>query len=420
MIALWVAAAQAHVPQIWVAGPDDDWCAVIDGARGDDIVMLEPGVYTGPCDLVAKLGNPPDPGELTIVESIDPTDPATFVAGDADYVLRIDGVAMMLLQLAFADLPDGVDAVRVGDIEHGWVRYCWFDDVAGVAVRQVGVSPRVWVTDSEFHRVGVATDLGCDGGCPVDDLQIVENLVVDGGVGHHIGAGSSALVSDEVVYGVTTGVVLDGGGGTTIDGVIVRATEVGVDIADGPAQISASVVSGAPSIAADGVDDVVVTGSTLGGAPSLTGWGAGRGLALTGSAVWGELPDLGGADVDGTVACDEACFVDPAADDWYPSPGSPLLGAGAAGGPDWCGRPRGEPPTAGAFEAYPAGEVGPLGPRFKEDYDCRAPAAPEPEPEPEPELSSPPPAAEPGCGCATGASGSWVWLAAVFRTRRRR
>ena len=43
----------AHVPVIYVTNPSEDWCGVIAGTLGGDIVMLEPGRYRGPCSIVA-------------------------------------------------------------------------------------------------------------------------------------------------------------------------------------------------------------------------------------------------------------------------------------------------------------------------------------------------------------------------------
>src|SRR5688572_8151418 len=118
---IWLATpvALGHIPVVYITRPTEDWCAVINGTIGNDIVMLEPGTYQGPCDIVAEISDVDL--ELTTVQSFDPADPPVFLPGAADYVLSVSGHRLILLQLEFEDLPEGVDAVRVDDIRELWI-----------------------------------------------------------------------------------------------------------------------------------------------------------------------------------------------------------------------------------------------------------------------------------------------------------
>lgn len=444
MIAVFaLSSAFAHVPVVYIAGPDEDWCAVINGTVGSDIVMLTPGEYRGPCDIVAKLSN--QAGEQTVVQSFDPLYPAVFVAGDADYVLHTSGESLLLMQVAFEDLPIGVTAVRVGTIHEMWVRYAWFRGVAGDAVVQNGAIDVFSVTDSEFTGVGTAIRIGCDdGSCAAPLFDVDENLIVDSGVGVAIARGSFGTVRDNVIVGTGTAIRVSGdpAGEIEISGGLYQTAGPALDVVRGPVLVRANVAIGEPSVQATGADiaGVRLVGNTFVGPLDLAGWGPGRDLALDSDAILGVVPDVGGADAAGNVACDDvpgACFVDPAAWDFYPAPGSPLRGAGIGDdeiGADWCGRVRESPPCAGAIDAFGDLSIGALGPAFKEDLNCTLPDEPTTEPTTPTGTTTPPetgdtgeapvvtpdPPPPEGCGCnGTGILGGW-WLPLLLRTRGRR
>jgi hypothetical protein len=409
--ALLTAPARAHVPVIYVTGPDEDWCAVINGTVGSDIVMLEPGEYLGPCDIVAEPSN--QPGEQTTVQSFDPKMPAEFVGSAADYVLHASGESVVLLQLEFRDLPEHIDAVRIGDIREAWVRGGVFRDLPGRAIVQQGLTEQLLISDAEFCRVGVAVTAGCaDGSCAVPSLEIQENLVVGALTGIVIEPGVWGVLRDNVLSEVDTALQLSGtpGGELVAVGGLYEARGAAIEVLQGPVTVTTNVSMGQPAIraAGEGIASVQVVANTLVGELDLAGWGAGRDLRLVDNAVVGALPSLAEPG-PGNVACDEACFTDLAGWDFYPAEGSPLRGAAAPDpglGADWCGRVRNDAPCSGAVEAYDTPSFGALQVGFKDAFDCTLPSEPEPpgppgppaEPgDPDPAIVQPPQA---GCSCA--------------------
>jgi hypothetical protein len=442
-----IGQALAHVPVIYITSPEEDWCAVINGTVGSDIVMLTPGVYTGPCDIVAKLSD--QPGEQTVVESFDPLYPAVFAAGDADYVLHTSGESLLVMQVEFADLPAGVTAIRVGALREMWVRYSWFRDIAGDAVVQEGDVGVFSITDSEFVGVGNPIRIGCeDGSCSSPVFDVDENLIVGAAEGIRIGPGSAGTIRDNVIVSSGAGIRITGDTTSEIEinGGLYETTGPAIHIVRGPVLARANVAIGSPAVLASGADiaGVRLVGNTFVGALDLTGWGPGRDLALDSDAILGAIPDVGGADAAGNVACDDvpgACFVDAAAWDFYPAPGSPLRGAGIDDdeiGADWCGRVRETPPSAGAIDGFGDLSFGALTPTFKELVDCSLPSetpgttpttpgttptAPGTTPDTgEAPLVTEDPVPPPGCGC-DGTAGGWgtlLWVPLIFRIRGRR
>ncbi|MEQ1506436.1 MAG: hypothetical protein ABMB14_29685, partial [Myxococcota bacterium] len=242
MIPVWFAAtASAHVPVVYITSADEDWCAVINGTVGSDIVLLMPGIYTGPCDAEAKLSN--QPGEQTTVESFDPLDPAVFTGSTADYVLRATGESLLLVQLEFRDLPPGVDAVRVGDIREFWVRYGWFRNLPGHGIVHDGVVDNLVVTDSEFTDVDRPIDLGCDGGCPIPRFEVSESLFVGGSEALAVGAGTWGTIRENVFGDVAVGIRAGGavGGELELVGNLVDAVGAGIVLESGPVLVDANI-----------------------------------------------------------------------------------------------------------------------------------------------------------------------------------
>jgi hypothetical protein len=429
---LFALTARAHVPVIYVTGPDEDWCAVINGTIGSDIVMLEPGEYVGPCDIVAEPSN--QPGEQTTIQSFDPKDPAEFVGSTADYVLHLSGESAILLQLEFQDLPETTDAVRIGDIREAWVRGGIFRDLPGRALVQEGLTELLLVSDAEFRRVGTAITVGCtDGSCSVPALELQENLVVDASVGIVVEPGVWGVIRDNVLSEVDTAVRLTGtpGGELELVGGLYHTRGAAIEVLQGPVTVTTNVSMGAPALRAAGeeLSSIAVVANTLVGELDLAGWGPGRELSLIDNAVVGDLPALAEPGA-GNVVCDEGCFVDLAGWDFYPSEGSPLRGAAApdpALGADWCGRVRNDAPCSGAIEGYDTPSFGALAIVFKDAFDCTLPTEPEPptppepppvedDPEDPPEITPEPPPQ--GCGCQTQTP-SWGWLLGLlfFRSR---
>jgi hypothetical protein len=414
------ALAWAHIPILYITGPTEDWCAVINGTIGNDIVLLTGGEYVGPCAIEAALSDVAT--ELTTVSSFDPLDPAIFVGSTADHVLSITGERLMLLEVEFRDLPAEIAAVRAGDLRELWFKRVWFRSLAGQAIAHEGVVEDLRVTETEFRDVALPMTLGV-----LPSLDISDNLVVGASQALVLGAGSQGRVSDNVLISVGAGMRL-GGGALEVVGNLVQAAGPALELDSGPLHIESSVLIGAPAVSSTGPlpEDLALVGNTLVGSADLPGWGPERGLRFSGNAVLGALPELGGAEAEGNVACDASCFVDAEGWDFYPAPGSPLRGAGAAGlGEDWCGRDRSEPPTAGALEAAAEGSFGPILPSFKEATDCTLPEPEPPEtgdtgqptgPSPEPPEGEaqpgPVPSEDPGeagCGCDSR-GGAWPGL----------
>lgn len=448
---VWVAAQQpasAHVPVVYFAGPTDDWCAVIDGTVGSDIVMLYPGEYHGPCDVRAHLSNVVT--EQTTVQSFDPLNPAVFVGSDTDYVLKMTGESLLVMQVLFRDLPEGVDAIRVDDIRVAWVRYAWFDGVPGAGVVQVGPATELSVTDTEFLDVGRPVDLGCGGACAAATVEVSENFVTRGTVGITV-AGGSGLVIDNVVTQVGVGIAVDGtGGDLEVVGNLVEASGAAVDVLGGPVVLDANVAMGDPALRSGAAPEIRAVGNTWvavgAAAVALEGWTEAAGNRFVDNAVLGDLPSLPGVPMEGSVACDAGCFTDAAGWDYFPAEGSPLRAAGVDDddlGADWCGRVRDDPPAAGAIESYGSRSFGPLAAGFKEDTDCSLPAETVPPPpgttgptteppsttgpgvdDPAGDGGAPAPAAT-GCGCRAGSPAplstglAAVGILAALRRRRR-
>jgi uncharacterized protein (TIGR03382 family) len=416
-----LGAARAHVPVIYFAGPGDDWCAVINGTEGSDIVMLSGGEYTGPCVVHANVSD--TPGEQTTVQSLDPLDPAVFVGSDADFVLRLEGESLLVLELLFRDLPDGIDAVRVGDIREVAVRRSWFHGLGGGGVvQEASVEGGLVVSDTEFLDVARPVTLGCAGACAAGRLEVAESLVVGASTGVTV-AGPAGLVIDNVLVGVTEGIRIDGvpGGAVEVVGNLVEATGAAIAVVGG-VSVRSNVGMGALALGAGAGAEV--GGNTWVGELSVDD------ARLVNNAVVGAMLDSG----DGNVVCDERCFVDAAGWDFFPAPASPLRGAGIvddAVGADWCGRVRGEPPSVGAIEAFGDASFGPLAPTFKEAIDCALPLGTtdptDPEAGSEPTVdtgsattpSAPPGVGREGCGCGGGSASSWPWIALLAVVRRR-
>lgn len=406
---LLAGVARAHVPIIYIASPEDDWCALINGTQGSDIVMLMPGEYRGPCDIEAKPSNMP--GEQTTVQSFDPEDPARLSGSDADYVLRLTGERIILLQLLFEDLPEGIDAVRVGDVQEAWLRYNSFRDITGRAVVLDGTVGSLLVEGNELSRVGEGLSIGCEV-CSAPEIEIVNNLVLDSTIGLSIGPSASGILIDNVISGTERGVRLAGSEGSelVLTGGLYETTGPAIEVLSGPVTIDTNIVLGVPVLLAETPIEASITANTLVGELDLPDDPSGitlRDNALVGATVPMGVPG------EGSVSCGPECFVDLYGWDFYPAPSSPLRAAAVedeALGPDWCGRVRNDTPCSGAVEAYDVPSFGPVVIGFKSAFDCSLPeetdTVPPPPPPPPPEQEpSPPQEEEPqeassGCSCA--------------------
>ncbi|MEL6151405.1 MAG: hypothetical protein AAFR56_17395, partial [Chloroflexota bacterium] len=131
------------------------------------------------------------PAEQTTVTSFDETDPAVFAGSTGDYVLRFSGERLQIRDVAFRDLPAGIDAIRVGGIKELWVKRVAFTRVAGRGVVQDGPVDELRVLDTAFHDVAHPLTAGGCLDCTVAELVVNDNLVRGATVGLRVGAGAT-------------------------------------------------------------------------------------------------------------------------------------------------------------------------------------------------------------------------------------
>lgn len=370
----WIPLAQAHTPVIYITDPDEDWCGVIASALGGDIVMLEPGTYTGPCTIEARA--PDKLGEQTIVQSFDPMDLAVLEpAPGSDHVLQISGDRLVVLQLAFRNVPAGVDAIQILDIEEAKIRWIEMEDSEGHGIRQLGDAAIVSISDSIFLDVAHPIALGCPG-CLLSELVIDDALLVGPRVGIEVGPGVPGTLVDTLVTAATdTAVRLSGGASLTIDGLLLESSGDALALQQGPALIRNTIAMAGGDALQVGDGSVQILGNTLLGDVALSGDDTQR--TLVGNALDRPLPG-GAGDEHHNVICSEPadCFTDAAAWDFYPSEGGLLRAAGESSGDlvaDWCGHVRESPPDAGAMEGYTNPTIGPITIGLKDLFDCSLP-----------------------------------------------
>lgn len=349
---LWLLSVSwAHIPVIFTAGPDEDWCAVIEAADGGDYVMLLPGDYQGPCDIVGKLSEPE--GEVTIVQSFDTTQPARFVHdGSSDYVLSITGEVLTILQVTFGPVPVGAAAVEVREGVDLTVRYSLFEGGEGRGVVQVGDVDLLRVTDNRFEgAAGAPFELGCGGSCIAGELRVDGNMVLDSTGTIEVELSAEDEVSDNAWFR-HEGLALRAGGAA---GVVAR------NYIDGDVELYVS-----------DVRNNIVAGSLGGAASSLRFNTLLGGVSFDADAVQANATleaDLG----PGGVSCDPSCFTDLAGLDFFPSATSPLREAGSFDPEvrlDWCGNERRDPPSVGAVEAVGVEGFGPVREDYKALQNC--------------------------------------------------
>jgi len=439
---LLAASAMAHIPDIWVTGPDDDWCAVANSVQAGDIIMLVAGDYYGPCDIV---GLPPMDAEITIIESLDPQDPAILHNGGGDYILSLTGSTSAIMLMEFRDVPAGTSAIELRAGNDLSIRFNEFHDLEGDAVVTAGSVIGGQVNDNTFTGIGgTAFQFGCDdGNCVFVDVDVHENLVEGAGSGFLFGPGSWGVLEDNTIAGVAdVGVSIAGGTETSV--LEQNFVEAGADamIIGGSAWVDNNIAVAARSLHVVGAPDQWVRGNTLGGTVTLDAWGSETEQHFVNNAVVGTVPAPGGtATVGGNVDCSNpaSCFYDAGSWDFYPLPDAALRTDGEEIGEsllsDWCGRGRSLPPTVGALEAASVLSFGSVELIQKDDFYCILPD--------DPPLDTDPPTTDTdttpdqpgfdddggkkkrkqasGCGCQSGGSGApWlaVLLAAVVARRR--
>jgi hypothetical protein len=422
----WLSGlALAHIPVIVNSGPDQDWCGAYASAMQGDIVLLEPGDYTGPCTLVGKPPDPEYPTELSVLAARDTNDRPRFHSdGSSPAILTITGEQAQVAWLAFPDVPAGTTAIALADTRASWLLDLDFAGVAGTAVAATGAN--VGLRLSELV-VGGAGGTGLD----VTGTELIFEDVLLGGLSVGLRAVGDGTVSE---------VVSDGGIGLDLDGPLeVEQSAIRGDvIVRGPAVLESSIVVGTVDVRGGGAK---LYGNTLyspQGTPLLaTGWT--EGSVLQNNAIGGALPDLTGA--TGNVVCADpaACWRDAPGNDFYPRAAGPLCAGGVAPDTgrlfsDWCGYARQTPMTPGALESLGA-PIPPIRFDVAKTFDsCAAVAefdtgcAPPPDTDLPGDTSSPATdggsagGADGGCGCAAaerGPAGLAPWLAFGWLIRAR-
>lgn len=444
----WIGTATAHVPVTVTVFPEDDWCAIVGSGLTGDVYLLTGGDYHGPCTIPGPV--PDQYGERVVVRSFDPYVARAVLHGDgvADHIVQLTGYEVSLEDLDLVGDGLGLDAVRFEGDGHRVARSRFTGEV-GRAIRQVGSGSGLEVVDTSFDLPGsqVAVSLGCPG-CSSTDHLVHQDRIAGAAVGLVGVEGAAGTVRDVVFVETSTGIDWsEPGDPTVIEENLVVALVDGLRVQGGSLVARNNVVVGPHPLTSVGPGVHRLYGNTLFGPGDglvLEGWGDGAGLDLRSNAWTGEGPSFAGARQEGNVACSGDacdCWVSPSTLDFHPPPGSPLRDGGApmAFGElnaDWCGNPRPEVPTAGAFQAVSPAGPGPLSTDFKDA--CAIPLDPDPATlpcaasegdsgplEPDPPVRTRDREGRAGCGCSVGRDGAAWWavvgvLTCVGARRRRR
>lgn len=438
----------AHNSQVWSIGPEEDWCAFVNGLEfGGDVVRLAPGDYPGPCVLIGKV--PSEGVEITQIISADSSNPARVVwDGSSDFVVTLEGQRIALLNLLFEDMPSGVDVVRAITGPGIWVGYNTFRNIAGRAVvAEWGDTDEMLVFDNTFDNVATPMVLGCDANdCRHRGVGVLNNRVVGGATSLVWTGATGGRVYDNVFDGVEKAVFGDSSLGGDFTGNLVDATGVGARWT-GPGEVSNNIV------VSDSTGFRIVGGRLDGGtqvlgntvvAPRpflLENWQSTDGFAFRSNAVGGPVtPEMGaptptlpevpeGVPSDANVLCEDpaTCWGDVQGWDFAPTAASPLRGGTPEGllTEDFCFQLR---RPVSAVGAVMANDDGPL-PRgvFKKEMPCtfaqfRGDTAEEtdlPADTDDPDVATDNTDGAGTCGCATSTPiGGWLLLGGLAAIRR--
>jgi len=352
MVLVLSMPARAHIPVIYTATPDDDWCQIVADALGGDYIMLTPGDYVGPCDITAEVSKPE--GEVTILQSFDANNLARLVHdGVSDYILRVSGPGVFnVLQVEFGPVPAGVDAVRVGDGNDLMVRYNTFSSGDGRGVVQEGPVELLRVLDNRFVAPsGDPIVMDCPA-CGLGRFEVDGN-VVEGG------RGAIVVASDAE--------------GQVNDNTIAEHEGTPLQLAVPAASVERNFVEGMADVEAAAVVNNIVVGDAVVAADSVIHNDLLAAVDVSASGRVEANVTLGVDLGSDNVSCDPSCFADLDARDYFPVDGSPLRGAApwSAEAPvDFCGNGRDDPTAAGAVEAIGTG-FGPVEITYRALANCR-------------------------------------------------
>ncbi len=425
-------AAQAHVPIVYVFGPEDDWCGflnqevLVDDAEfyPGDVVVLGPGEY-GPCAFTALVTD--NATEFTILQSQDEDDPARFVyePGMEGPLLDITGTQLQMYDLVFEGVPEGEVGVRVTDVDNLWMRFGAFSDIAGTGLSIEGDADTVWILDERIGTTAEGTGIEVVADGSVAALRLRNNVFTGSGTAIRSGAGLE--VSDSVFAG-------EAGLGTGIERLAVG--ESGTDATQLSGNAFLDLQTGIQTASDTLIRNSVfrVEGDALQVTEAATVRVLGNsivgGVQVDGSGPDSEIADNAGVDPElgpGNIACDDPgeCWRDVAANDFYPTPESPLRAGGQGTSDDalfedFCETERVEPRTSGAIQWVGDTPWEPVEVDFRSDSQCKLFGTPDGDPDPD--FDEDPPPDEP-CGCASGRGGAAIsvlaFVAVALRRRRR-
>ena len=405
----------AHIPVIYVTNPAEDWCTVIDNTLGGDIVMLEPGTYSGTCDITAR--QPQEPQEHTIIQSFDPDNLAVIQAGeDGGPALRVTGERLVLLQLILQGTSEA-PVIEIDEFDDIVLRWLEIDAQGGPAVRQTSLINELVVESTTISNFSTGLDLDCED-CTLLDLRVHNSVFTDGS--DAVSAVADTLSLSNLFISSLDGVGLRARSPfTEIGGVFVQGAPA-VDVDSGRI-VNSFLVAEDQALQLAPASTVELLGSTVRGRVAEE-----PGLRVTSSAL-DALPSSV-TDGGGNVLCADPtlCWSDADAWDFTPVVQGPLVGAGQASPDleeDWCGNERSAPPTAGALEAD-AATPGALVPgipdliRCESDDDGETPDDSDRGSAPD-ETEPPATASSSGCSHGGGASSALSLLALLGWLSRR-
>ncbi len=377
MLALSADLAKAHIPIIYITDASEDWCSVIATAKGGDSVMFQPGTYTGSCEVEARPDDKKEP--LTILQAFDVEDPPVFSPGpDDDFVFRVWGLDLVMLELVFTGGNADTTMVLADDIDKLFLRFVHMRDVPGTGLRFEGDVDEIGVLNSTFERVAHPVDLSCTKECSLQSYLVDNSLFVDPVTAIRIGEPAPGEVRDVLVFGASDAAVdATVGIGPLVQGVMLDSRGDALRVQQ-PLAIRNSVLLGdtaAVRYASAPSSAVPFESNTLFGPIVAPETGAGP-IQVISSALDRALASE--IEASSNVVCTEpdACFADPSSFDFLPRSDGPLVDAGAATtvDSDWCGNPRGTPPDAGAFETREDHvSKGGIPLEIKDLWDCRFP-----------------------------------------------
>jgi parallel beta helix pectate lyase-like protein len=369
-------------------GPDANLCAEIHALPQGEELVLAPGDYRGPCAI--RRGG--EVGAPLVIRAADPKRrPRIVYLGRDTNVFEVRASHVIIRGLEFGPVQADVDAVRIFAANDVTVEECRFTQLGGIAVVANHANVRGLVVRRNVIQDSQATAMyfGChDGaGCSITEL-VVEGNFIQGvtapdpeiGYGMQVKLNSAGILRDNIVMNTKgPGIMVYGSGN------LPRVSLVERNIVIGSRTSSGIVVGGGPAIVRNNVtvsneqagislEDykkrgllraIAVANNTVYGnrAGGITAPEAGiSGITIVNNAVHTNsgtqaYPPETGLRPAGNVDCTaNPCFANPERQDFSPSPGSLLKGAGVSWPDMWMPREdlfgvrRGVPPTAGAIE----------------------------------------------------------------------